>query len=606
MVRRLAIIFLSVFILHVTVFAGEGGYRSPFAVGFGARQLGMGGATVANVNTSSSIFWNPAGLAKVDRSEVQLFHMTLFMDTRYDFVAMAYPTLSLGTFGAGIGDLASSDFDRVEDFVTIGTFSSRQDLFMVGYGFPLFEGLYTGMTVKGVYYDIAGYRDSGFGFDLGLIYSLGFLKDFSLGLKGTDIGGPSIKLNTLEQRYPWSIRGGLAYENLLSDKHSLLVNVDIENTEKLGSDIYAGGEFGLSQLIFVRIGYMGDKLTIGAGISYAGINFDYAYASMSDLETSHRLSLSYVFGASVAEKRDARNREIAEVQINEFKNRQENDRQDRLSRELARARKHEEDNEIYDAVNAYYRVLALDSQNEEALNKVSVLFDRIRQDIVLEASKGYTNQLVQSQLDLADTYFKNKQYENAEEQYNLALLLDSENQHAKDRLAQIEQNRLDEINRLQNQVQAQIDQGNYDAALQALSRIMAINPDDRRAIAGRNRIVNIVESSRYLNRALQYFDRADYEKSIALADSALMSNPDSEGAKSLKRQLARFTAKVTTLEDIKKNDEHWQIYLQGMDKYQAGDYKEAIRLWQSLQEYYPNNPNLKRNIDQAAERSINQ
>ena len=221
MVKKLFIITAAVMVLITSVYAGDGGYRSPFALGMGARQLGMGGTGVAGVSSSDALYWNPAGLAKVDRNELQLFHMTLFMDTRYD-----YPTLSLGAFGLGIGDLSSGNFDRIDDFVNDGTFSSRQDIFLVGYGFPLFKNLYTGMSVKGVYYDIAGYRDSGFGFDFGMIYNNALMDGLSIGLRGGDIGGPTIKLNTVEQRYPYTIRGGLAYDKLLGQKHSLALAVD--------------------------------------------------------------------------------------------------------------------------------------------------------------------------------------------------------------------------------------------------------------------------------------------------------------------------------------------------------------------------------------------
>ena len=116
MVVRLSLIAVLVIFLAAGSFAGEGGYRSPFAIGFGARQLGMGGASVAGANGSGSIYWNPASLASVKQTEIQLSHMTLFMDTRYEFIAAAYPTLSFGAFGFGIGDLSSGDFERIDNF----------------------------------------------------------------------------------------------------------------------------------------------------------------------------------------------------------------------------------------------------------------------------------------------------------------------------------------------------------------------------------------------------------------------------------------------------------------------------------------------------------
>jgi len=294
---------------------------------------------------------------------------------------------------------------------------------------------------------------------------------------------------------------------------------------------------------------------------------------------------------------------LGQKQLDEYKNQETIKNQDKIQKELETAQTHEQNGEIYQAIEAYYRVLGLDVQNQAAISKVTVLFDQIRQDLVREANKGYTDQLLASQLKLGDSYFNNKQYDNAAGQYNLALILDPNNQHAKDKLAQIDDFKQAEIGRIRTRAQSQMQSGAYDQALESLSLILQTNPDDAQARADRDRIFRIVESSKYLDRALRYFDQSDYNRAIGLVDSSLALNPDSEGAKGLKRQLNRFTAEVTTVEDIKKNDAHWQVYLQGMEKYQAGEYKEAIRLWQSLLEFYPNNPNLTRNIDQAAERS---
>ena len=586
--------------------AGNGGYRSPFAVGFAARQLGMGGTGVADLHNAGAIYWNPAGLANIERSDVQLFHMTLFMETRYDFFSASYPTMSLGAFGLGIGDLSSGSFDRIDDFVSDGTFSSRQDLLIIGYGFPLFQSLQAGFAVKGAYYDLADYKDTGFGFDFGLIYSLGFINGMSVGLKATDISGPRIRLNTIEQRFPFALRGGLAYSGKVGEKNVLNINADLENTEKLGTDIYVGGEFGFNDILFARAGYMGNKPTFGVGIRYSSLEFDYAFASMPDLDSSHRLSLIFTFGPSVKEKREARDQAIAETRVNEYKSEEQQRRQARVQDELDNARKLEGEGKTYEAIEAYYKVLGIDVQNEEALGKVTTLLDQIKSNLAAEASKGYNTQLIKSQLEVGDNYYDKKQYDKAQQQYNLALVLDPTNEHAKERLADIQTRQTAEIDRLRTQAQTQLDNGQYEQALESLNKVLAVKPDDKQALNMQDSIVKQIKASQYLSRALRYFDQAEYQKSQAYADSTLALNPNSDGARSLKRQLNRYTASVTTIEDIKKNDQHWQVYLQGMEKYQAGEYKEAIKLWQSLLEYYPNNPNLKRNIEQATERSSQQ
>jgi tetratricopeptide (TPR) repeat protein len=607
MVRFSKIAALLLVLLIAGQLSADGGYRSPFAVGFGARQLAMGGASAAIVDNSAAIYWNPAGLAMLDRSEVQLFHMNLFMDTRYSGVSFAYPTISTGVFGAAAGDLASGDFKRIENYNETGTFGSNQDLFLLGYGFSPINNLLSGVAVKGAYFDIDGYKDTGFGVDLGIIYHLSFIRGFSSGIRVSDIYGPRIKLHTLEQRFPTSARFGLAYRKSFSEKHDLNLAFDFEKTEIAGSDIYAGLEYGYDKMIFARAGYFSDRLTFGGGISFHDFQFDYAYIAHADLDASHQLSLSYVFGAPVSIRRAQRDekavQEQLQLKLDEYDRQEQNRIQEAIRTELAGADQAEKDGKLYEAVESYYRVLALDSQNEAAGEKITELFGKIRLDVTRQASSEYINQLLSQQMQLGQSYLDKGQLDKAAEQCNLALILDPDNRQAKDQLAAVERKKDAEVRRLNAGIETLIRNGDYDQALAELNKVVLLSPDDPAVKARQSDIAKKMESARLIDEAIKLFDQEKYQQAIVRVDSALALNPGSEGAAGLKNQLARYTAEETTLEDIKKNPEHWQIYIQGMEKYQAGDYNEALRLWRSLLQFYPNNPNLKRNIDQSMERS---
>lgn len=605
MVKKLRFFtIITVILASAIALAGDGGYCSPFAIGMGARQLGMGGASVGFINSSGSVYWNPAGLALLQRTQLQLFHMNLFMDTRYQFLSAAFPTISAGGFGVGVGDISSGDFDRIKDYHKIGEFSSRQDLFLLGYGFSPVKKLLAGVTVKGVYFDIADYKSTGFGFDLGMIYFPPLLKEMSFGLKLSDIGGPRIKLHRLEQRFPWSIRGGLSYSRMFSERYRLVVNADIEKTENNPVDVYAGGELGIKDIIFARLGYMGDKVTIGAGISYYNFRFDYAYATLSDLGISHRFSLNVALGTPVEIRKAQKEESIARKKIRELKQKQEHEALEKLQKELTNAGEFEQKGEIYKAIEAYYRVLGLDDQNSEARHKVSLLLSRIKMDIAQRAGKEYNDELVNRQLQLGNNYYDKRQYGKAAEQFELILILDPENNKAKSKLADIDKINKGEVDKNRALAREYMRNGDYARALSVLNEILQVEPDDRQAIQSRVEVYRMFKSSKHLDRAIQLFNWTEYERAAAQVDSALALNPQSEGAKSLKLRLAQYMTEQTTLEDIKANDEHWQTYIQGMEKYQAGEYEQALNLWRSLLEYYPNNPNMKRNIEQAKERSF--
>ena len=69
-------------------------------VGVGARGLGMGGAYTALADDANALYWNPAGLSKLEKREFTASHAELFENTWLDFLAYAHPT-SQGTFAAG-------------------------------------------------------------------------------------------------------------------------------------------------------------------------------------------------------------------------------------------------------------------------------------------------------------------------------------------------------------------------------------------------------------------------------------------------------------------------------------------------------------------------
>ena len=87
--------------------AQDGGTESTFSLGFGARAIGLGQAYTALAQDPTAVFWNPAGLEFIDQQSATFFHTTLFDATHFDFLGYTYPTLDLGSFGFGIGQISS-------------------------------------------------------------------------------------------------------------------------------------------------------------------------------------------------------------------------------------------------------------------------------------------------------------------------------------------------------------------------------------------------------------------------------------------------------------------------------------------------------------------
>src|SRR5258708_2353878 len=88
-------------------------------VGVGARGLGMGGAYTALADDANAVYWNPAGLAQVEKREFQASDSELALNTREGFFSFAQ-TASIGTFAAGVTYLNAGAFARKTELVDLG------------------------------------------------------------------------------------------------------------------------------------------------------------------------------------------------------------------------------------------------------------------------------------------------------------------------------------------------------------------------------------------------------------------------------------------------------------------------------------------------------
>lgn len=119
--RRWGMVFLSLLLAPCAVLMAAAGGGQPgalFTLGASARSVAMGRAFVGVADDASATFWNPAGLAQLDRREATIFMAPLFGPkgggTSLQFVGFALPTPKIGTLGLSIIRLASTGFEEVE------------------------------------------------------------------------------------------------------------------------------------------------------------------------------------------------------------------------------------------------------------------------------------------------------------------------------------------------------------------------------------------------------------------------------------------------------------------------------------------------------------
>ena len=116
----------------------------------GARATALGQAAAADGGTSEALFWNPAGLAALARSEIAIHHTNQFFGNT-DALVLALPSPSFGTVA-----VAAYIVDYGDVPVTlpggggepVGRIGSRNIALMASYATAVVGGLAAGITYK--------------------------------------------------------------------------------------------------------------------------------------------------------------------------------------------------------------------------------------------------------------------------------------------------------------------------------------------------------------------------------------------------------------------------------------------------------------------------
>jgi len=270
-------------------------------VSVGARGLAMGGAYTTLADDASALYWNPAGLAALDKREVSLSHAELAQSARLDFAAFALPT-QFGTFAAD-GTYLSQNAIEGRDALGHPTASFQAADAELGAGFgrktPFAD---VGASIKFVQSHIASAQAQTVAFDFGARRTLGGVGPGKL-ILGAALrnAGPGMKFDSETDSLPLRLAGGAAYT--LPGGHAL--TLELTHAPRVGGlDVGFGGEYQALKGLFVRGGYTTQSavaggssfdaargLTLGLGWRTERWRVDYAALPTGELGTTHRFTL---------------------------------------------------------------------------------------------------------------------------------------------------------------------------------------------------------------------------------------------------------------------------------------------------------------------------
>ncbi|MEE9168085.1 MAG: PorV/PorQ family protein [Candidatus Neomarinimicrobiota bacterium] len=300
----------------------------------GSRALGMGGAFVAIANDATAIYWNPAGIARLSKSEATLIHTNWLVGTNFDFAGIVLPMGRMGSIAVSVTSLSTDEMEvrTVQNPEGTGEKFSQGDLSAgLSYAKNLTDKFSIGVNVKYISQKIWHMNAQGYALDIGTLFRTEFngmmigmsISNFggSMKLEGKDIfvnydeapqfGGSNERIpafkKTDEFPLPLLFRVGIAMDLLKNSRNQLTIAADAAHPNDNTEYINLGMEYIFRNQVALRFGYknlftldteegftagVGTKLKLARGIA---VKIDYALQDFGRLHNAQRFSLGFEF-----------------------------------------------------------------------------------------------------------------------------------------------------------------------------------------------------------------------------------------------------------------------------------------------------------------------
>jgi len=650
---KTVVIWVALLFIHAPLTAEDesGGTESPFALGAGGRGIAMGGANAAVWGGSYSLLWNPAGLNYLERSEINLFHTSLFDESSsYSSFLGSYPFTDIGTVSFGVLRLDISGIERrdIDNLLIEGETSNQQTRYLLGYARNLYKGLSGGFTMKLDRYAQGPYSASGFGMDIGF----GLQPDMknqlidgaSFGLTFINILQPNLKLEEEESGDPYGTRAGFALWRPISARFDdqLLLAVDMVKTKYDETRMHIGCEYSINGMIAARSGWDAGFPTFGFGVILYSVRIDYAYRG-SDLDNFHLFSLSSGFGRSKTEnnerrkqKREKEIREEIEKETAGYELRQ-------IENHLFKAREAIEKNLFREAAEYYKTVLLWDPENQEAISgkqqadgyslittadslfgegrygeallqyragneflSLDAIITRINSCEELIGQTVDRRQMIENMFAHALELYSDRDWAEAVSEFNGVLELQSDHNIARSYRDKAETRLKEEYSNINQQIRTAIGNKRYGAAINLIRAGLEKYTADEEL---EKKLIEVTE----LKKRADLSDRrskATKSKEISLSkeEENRLRSIYENGAEHFKK--GKFDKAIEEWEKVWNRSSEFEdvgnylvrAYLYwGMELYTRNDYKEALEIWGMILKVDPDNEKAIRYIRRTRE-----
>lgn len=287
-----------------------------------ARAAAMGEAFTTITGSSSSLFFNPAGMANIDGIvDVSLATMEWIANINYNALSMAYSPEEgkYGVFGLSITTVDYGDdiygtivWGNNDGFIETGKLEVNAIAIGLGYARSLTDKFSIGGQVKWVSLHLGesiipeqGVKKNltnVLSFDFGTIYKTGF-ESMAIGMSVRNFS-QEIKFEKESLQLPLTFKIGVSADasdffDQFPENHSLIVSVDAVHPRSFSEYVNLGFEYGFEDIAALRFGYVSaqdeQSIAYGAGFKWLGVALDYSYTPFGVFDSVQRFSLSFIY-----------------------------------------------------------------------------------------------------------------------------------------------------------------------------------------------------------------------------------------------------------------------------------------------------------------------
>jgi hypothetical protein len=296
-------------------------------MGYGARSMAMGNTSTALAADSDAIYWNPAGLAAANQTQIGMTRAQMFLGDTYDAVSVAVPLgtrmgtryeklgyrntavatynepIKRGVLGFGVTRLAHSEQQgRDLNRRRTNSFDASDIAVSIGYSRSILRRMSAGLAFKKIESKIADRSAGTYAADFGAMYQFRGARRWRLGAAVRNMG-PGLRYDREASPLPLSFSVGTGFEAL----PNLMVASEIQvrpNADKIVWSL--GTEYAILPTLSLRGGLLQDQFSAeavgnsnvglgsfggGLGFKWGRFDLDYSITPFGILGNISRFSL---------------------------------------------------------------------------------------------------------------------------------------------------------------------------------------------------------------------------------------------------------------------------------------------------------------------------